>query len=206
MPSNDSDQKAQLDLQNQLQQQQQAQETQRLNAVQTSLFPYLSGTQGFTPQQLSILNSQALDQSAQRGNQATIAANASVNARGDNGLTPMSGVGANTYGNLQAAKAGDLSSSLQNVGLNNAQQALANQFNANSVISGNAQTLAGNVGTYGSGAAGALNAVTTAQQGGFLNNFTKALGQGLGGAAGTYLSGGAGNLTSGLNWGGSAKG
>lgn len=186
-------QTAQLNSQNQLQQQQQASQNSLLQANQAALSPYLSGNQGFTPQQMAAMNSQALDQNALQYNGATQATNAQLAARGEGlGNTPASGVQAGAYGNLQAQKAGNLSNSLQTVTLNNAQQALANQFNAASVLSGNAQTYAGNVGTYGTGANSALNNLTSAQANTWQSQLGKAAGAAVGGALGG-ATGGIGN-------------
>jgi hypothetical protein len=205
MSQSTSSQKSQLNSQNALQQQQQAAQNQLLQQNNAALSPYLSGNQGFTPQQLAAMNSQAMDQNALQYNGATQAANSQLAARGEGlGNTPGSGVQAGVYGNLQAQKAGNLSNSLQTVTLNNAQQALANQFNAASVLSGNAQTYAGNVGTYGQGANSALGNLTQAQGNTWQNQFGKALGSGLGGAAGAFGggfgAGAAGSLSQALGW------
>lgn len=193
MSQSTSAQQGQLNTQNQMQQQQQASQNQLLQQNNTALSPYLTGNQGFTPQQMSALNSQALDQNALQFNGATQQANSELAARGEGlGNTPGSGVAATGYGNLQAAKAGDLADSLRTVTLDNAQQGLANKFNAASVLSGNAQTYAGNVGTYGSGASSALGNLTTAQGNTWQSQFGKALGQVAGGAAGAF-AGGAGS-------------
>lgn len=199
MSADTSKQTAQLNSQNQLQQQQQASQNALLQQNNAALSPYLTGNQGFTPQQMAALNSQALDQNALRFNQGTQQANAQLAARGEGlGNTPGSGIAATGYGNLQAAKAGDLADALRTVTLNDAQQGLANKFNAASVLSGNAQTYAGNVGTYGSGASNALGQLTQAQGQSFGNNFAKGLGGALGGAAaggvGGFVNSGVGNL------------
>jgi len=196
MSQSTKDQSTQLNSQNQLQQQAQNSQNALLKQNQTALSPYLTGNQGFTDQQNAALNSQALDQNALRFNQATQQTNAQLAARGENGMTPGSGVQATGYGNLQAAKAGDLADSLRTVSLNNAQQGLANKFNAASVLSGNAQTYGQNVGTYGSGANNAMNALTQAQGNTWQSQFGKALGAGLGTAA-------SGGITSGVSagWG-----
>lgn len=184
MSQSTTSQTAQLNSQNQLQQQQQASQNQLLQQNNTALSPYLTGNQGFTPQQMAALNSQALDQNALQFNGATQQANAQLAARGEGlGNTPGSGVQATGYGNLQAAKAGDLADSLRTVTLNNAQQGLANQFNAASVLSGNAQTYAGNVGTYGTGANASLGDLTQAQGNTWQSQLGKAAGSALGSAA-----------------------
>lgn len=184
MSQSTSDQKAQLNTQDQLQQQQLAQQNKLLTQNSTALSPYLTGNMGFTPQQLAALNGSALDQNALRFNQATQDTNSQLAARGEGlGNTPGSGVAATGYGNLQAAKAGDLADSLRTVTLNNAQQGNANMFNAASVLSGNAQTLGGNVNTFGQGAGTALNALTSAQA----NTWQSQLGKAAGAAAGAGL-------------------
>lgn len=211
MSQSTSDQKSQLNTQNQLQSQQQAAQNQLLQQNNTALSPYLTGNQGFTPQQMAALNSQALDQNALRYNQATQQTNQQLAARGEGqGNTPGSGVAATGYGNLQAAKAGDLADSLRTVTLNDAQQGLANKFNAASVLSGNAQTYAGNVGTYGSGASNALSNLTSAQANTWQSQLGKAAGQAVGGAAGAFTGGfgasAAGQLGKSLGWGNSGSG
>jgi hypothetical protein len=199
MSQSTTSQSAQLNSQNQLQQQQQAAQNQLLQQNNNALSPYLTGNQGFTPQQMSALNSQALDQNALRFNQATQGTNQQLAARGEGlGNTPGSGVAATGYGNLQAAKAGDLSDSLRTVTLNDAQQGLANKFNAASVLSGNAQTYGQNVGTYGQGANGALNALTQAQSNTWQSQLGKAAGQALGGAAGAFGAGAGASALGGL--------
>jgi hypothetical protein len=196
MSQDTGSQKTQLNTQNQMQQQQQSAQNQLLQQNNTALSPYLTGNQGFTPQQMAALNSQALDQNALRYNGATQQANSQLQARGEGmGNTPGSGVAATGYGNLQAAKAGDLADSLRTVTLNNAQQGLANKFNAASVLSGNAQTYAGNVGTYGGGASSALGNLTTAQGNTWQSQFGKAFGSALGMGAGLGAAGGLGSVS-----------
>jgi len=208
MSQDTSSQKGQLNTQNQLQSQAQNSENQLLQQNNAALSPYLTGNKGFTPEQLAALNSQALGQNASKYNQATQQTNQQLAARGEGlGNMPSSGVAATGYGNLQAAKAGDLADSLRTVTLNNAQQALANKFNAASVLSGNAQTYAGNVGTYGSGASNALGDLTQAQSNTWQSQFGKAAGSAVGGAAGAFTGGfgasAAGQLSKSLGWGGS---
>src|ERR1039458_5226698 len=100
MSQSTTDQKSQLNAQNQMQAQQQASQNQLLAQNNTALSPYLTGNQGFTPQQMSALNSQALDQNALRFNQGTQQENAQLAARGEGmGNTPGSGVAATGYGN-----------------------------------------------------------------------------------------------------------
>lgn len=204
MGSNTGTQKAQLDTQNQLAAQQLARQNSSLDTLKSSFSPYLTGNQGFTPEQMAALRSQALDQNASRYGQATKQTNAMLAGRGENGMTPGGGMQAAAYGSLNASKAGDLADALRTVTLNDAQQGLANKFNAGAVISGNAQTLAGNVGTFNSGAASALGNYTQAQNNGMLGKFTTALGSGLGSGLGAGITGGVGSALSKAgsgNWG-----
>ena len=150
---NDASQQQQLSLQNSLTQQQLNQQNQLLGGVQSSLAPYTSAQgQGFTPQQMALMNSQAIDQNAAQYNGAGNQLRQQLEARGENGANPASG----TYGAgssaLLSGKASDFANALRTNALANSQQALTNKFNANSILSGNAQTLAANVGTFNGGA------------------------------------------------------
>lgn len=207
MAANDSTQKAQLSQQNAAQTAAQTAQNSTLGQVNTSLSPYLSGTQGFTPQQLAAMNSQDLDQNAQQYNAAGNQLRQQLLARGESGQTPMSGTGVAGIAGLLSGKASDLANSLRTTTLNNAQQGLTNQFNANSILSGNAQTQAGNVNTYGAGANNALNAVSSAQQNSFGNTLLKTLGGqfGLLGSVAAAGAGGAGLSGIGTALGGSAN-
>lgn len=188
--------KTQMNTQDQLQAQQQTAQNALLQQNQAAFSPYLSGNQGFTASQLSALNSQAINQNSQKYNAATAQTNAQVAARGENGMSPMSGVANGQYAALNASRASDLADSLRTVSLNNSQQALANQFNAGSMLSGNAQTYGQNVGTYGSGASNALNNYTQAAQNSFTAQFSKGFGSGLGSGAAAAATGGAGTAAS----------
>jgi hypothetical protein len=183
----------------------QAAQNSTLGQINSSLSPYLSGNQGFTPAQMAALNSTALDQNAQQYNSAGNQLRQQLQARGDNGATPLSGTGVAGIAGLLSGKASSLSNSLQTNVLNNAQQGLTNQFNANSILSGNAQTQAGNVNTYGAGANSALNAYTSAQANSPLNTFLKTLGGGLGTAGAIAGAGGLGTALSGLGGTSAAK-
>jgi len=204
----------QLALQNSLQQNQLNQQNQYLGKVSDSLSPYLTGAgQGFTPAQLAAMNSQAIDQNSSQYNAAGNQVRQALLARGDYGNGPLSGTGVAGISGLLSGKAGDLANALRTNTLNDAQQNLTNRFNAASVLSGNANTLAGNVGTFGSGANSALGALTQKQiadaQNSFMANLSRGLGSGIGQAAGGFatagLGGGLGSALSKvgkLGWGG----
>lgn len=188
---------SQLNEQNQMQQQSFSDQMSTLNSLKSSLSGYLSGNQGFTPQQMSTMTSQALNQNSEKYNQAGTQVRASLAARGMSGSqTPGGGTTAGTLAGLYGAKASDESNSINTINLQNSQQALNNQFNAASILSGNAQTMGMNTSTFGQGANNALGQYVNASNNGFLDSFAKGLGGGLSGAASGALTGGLGTALS----------
>lgn len=190
--------KDQLNEQNQMQQQSFNAQMDTLNSLKSSLSGYLSGNQGFTGQQMSTMTSQALNQNSEKYNQAGTQVRASLAARGMSGSqTPGGGTTAGTLAGLYGAKASDESNSINTINLQNSQQALNNQFNAASILSGNAQTMGQNNATFGAGANNALGQYVNASNQGFLNTFAKGLGSGLAGLGTSMLGGGIGSALSG---------
>lgn len=188
--SGTSSQSDQLKLQNQLQQQQLAQQNQYLGQVNSAVSPYLTSQgQGFTPAQLAAMNSQAIDQNASQYNSAGQQLRQALLARGESGQTPLSGTGVAGISGLLSGKASDLANALRTNTLNDAQQNLTNRFNAASVLSGNAGTLAGNVGVFGSGANSSLSALTQKQIADMQNSFGARFASGLGAGLGSGISG-----------------
>jgi hypothetical protein len=199
----DGTSKDQLNEQNALQQKSFDSQMDTLNTLKSHLSGYLSGNQGFTPQQMSYMTSQALNQNSQRYNQAGNQVRQALAARGMSGQqTPGGGAAAGTLAGLYGAKASDASNAINTINLQNSQQALNNQFNAASVLSGNAQTMGQNNAVFGSGANNALNQYVSAANQGFGNAFTSglggALGKGLGSLATAGISGGLGTALSGM--------
>jgi len=191
----------QLNEQNQLQQQSFDAQMSTLNTLKDHLSGYLSGNQGFSPQQMSYMTSQALNQNSQKYNAAGNQVRSALAARGLSGTqTPGGGATAGILSGLYGAKASDASNAINTINLQNSQQALNNQFNAASVLSGNAQTMGQNNAVFGSGASNALNQYVQAANQGFGNAFTKglggALGAGIGGAVTGGISGGLGTAMS----------
>jgi hypothetical protein len=190
--------KDQLNSQNDSQQQAFKSQLDTLNSLKSSLSGYLSGNQGFTGQQMSTMTSQALNQNSQKYAQAGNQTRQALGARGISGSqTPGGGATAGTLAGLYGAQASDQSNAINTINLQNSQQALNNQFNAAGVLSGNAQTLGGSVGTFGSGASNALNQYVSASNQGFGAAFTKALGGSLGAGIGAMATGGMGTAMSG---------
>ncbi len=150
--------KQQLNLQNQLTKQQLDLENKRLDMVSSSVGKYLTGSEGFDPTQLAAMRSQFLNQITQSYNQAGKNVMTALARRGSISSTqPVGGDYARGIASLEGASASDRASGLANIDISNLQQALTNRFNAASLMNGQAATLAGNVGTFNSGASDALN-------------------------------------------------
>jgi hypothetical protein len=191
--------KTQLNQQNDLQNQAFKSQMDTLNSLKDNLSGYLSGNKGFTPQQMSTMTSQALNQNSEKYNQAGSQVRQALAARGISGSqTPGGGATAGTLAGLYGAKASDASNAINTINLQNSQQALNNQFNAAGVLSGNAQTMGQNVGTFGSGASNALGQYVTAERSSGFNQFLGGLGSGLGAGLGAAATGGLGTALSGL--------
>lgn len=165
----------------------------RLTQLQNAFQGYTSGQgQGFSPQMLTALNTQALNQNAGAFNSAGAQVRSALAARGSGvGNLPVGGDYVRGIAGLQGARASDLASQLNNIRLQNAQQALVNRFNAGNLLSGNAATLTGTQGVAGAGASSALDSYIKAANTGFLSSFTNAFG----GALGHTLGGGNVNAT-----------
>ena len=169
---------------------------QQLATLQKALGGYLGGTTGFTPQALASMRSQFLNSNSSTFNQAGQQVRSALGARGEGtGSNPVGGSYAGNISNLLAAQAGSQSQGLLGINVQNAQQALQNQFNAANVLSGNAATLTGTQGVAGSAASSALNSYITATNTGFTGSLENSLGSSLGKAVGSGVGAG---LTGGL--------
>lgn len=191
----DAQRKQELSMQTQAFNTQQSQ----LKQLQSSLQGYLSGKQGYSPQAMSGMTSQFLNNNNQTFNQAGQQVRSALGARGSGtGQLPAGGDYTRGIAGLMAAKAGNQSSGLLGLNVQNQQQALQNQFNAANVLSGNAATLTGTQGVAGAGASSALNSYESALQASFGGQFMGALGKGLGSGVASGITGGAGAGLSGL--------
>jgi len=184
----DSQRKSELAMQQQAFNTQQKQ----LAMLNTKLSPYLSGTQGFTPEQLATMRSQFLNSNANTFNQAGQQVREALTARGNTGANPIGGDYVRGLSGLLGARAQSQSQGLLGINAQNAQQALMNQFNAANVLSGNAATLTGTQGVAGSAASSALNDYIRAANTGFASSFMNSLGGSLGAGIGGGLTGGIG--------------
>lgn len=185
--------------QNQMQQQAFNTQQKTLSDLKTSLGGYLSGTKGFDPTQLAALKTQFLGQNASDFNQARSGVKSALASAGaGGGNMPVGGDYARGLSGLYGGEATNLSQGMTGISLQNLSQALSNQFNTASVLSGNAATLNSPISTFGAGASNALNQRIgigmNSGLGAFTNSFLGGLGKGLGGAA----LGGLGGILSGI--------
>lgn len=151
--------------------------------------------QGFTPEQTAAMNSGVLGQNAAGLNSASKSVMSALRSRNPGGQ-PSGGDTTRGLESLYASGASDLAGGLNSVRLANAQQALANKFNALNLQSGNAATLTGTQGVAGAGASSALNSYITAANSGIAQSFMGGLGQGLGGGVSALATGGLGKVLS----------
>lgn len=186
----DSQRQQELSMQTQAFQTQQAQ----IAALQKSFSPYLAGKTGFDPTQLASMRSQFLNQNSSTFNQAGQQVRSALASRGEGtGSQPAGGTYGSRISSLMAAQAGSQSQGLLGINVQNAQQALQNQFNAGNILSGNAATLTGTQGVSGAGASSALGSYINAANQGFGNAFTTGLGGAIGKGLGTGITGGVGS-------------
>lgn len=177
--------------QQELQMQQEAFNAQQaqLTTLKNAFSGYLGGTQGYNPAMLSSMRSQFLNSNNSTFNQAGQQVRSALGARGSGtGALPVGGDYTRGIAGLLAGKAGSQSQGLLGINIQNAQQALTNQFNAGNILSGNAATLTGTQGVAGAGASSALQSYITAANTGFGNAFTTGLGSSLGKVAGNAAS------------------
>lgn len=183
-----------------------------LSDLKSSLGGYLSGTKGFDPTQLAALKTQFLGQNASNFSQARSGVRSALASAGSGGgQQPVGGDYARGLSGLYGGEASNLSQGMTGISLQNLSQALSNQFNAASVLSGNAATLNSPISSFGAGASNALNQRINVGMnsglGAFTNSFLGGLGKGLGGAALGGLGGVLGGLgSSGMVPGGIASG
>jgi len=165
----------------------------QLADLKTAFSPYLKGNTGFSPEALAAMRSQFLNSNNSTFNQAGQQVREALGARGEGtGTNPVGGNYVTGISNLMGAKAGSQSQGILGIQLQNAMQALSNQFNAGNILSGNAATLTGTQGVAGAGASNALSDYIKAANTGFASSFTNAFGQTLGQGLGIGVTGGFG--------------
>lgn len=170
-------------------------EVARQHAVQDQIkgavSPYITdGGQGFSPEMMAYLQSQFLNQNSSTYNQAGGNVRSALASRGvGTGALPVGGDYVRGIAELEGSKAGSQSTGLLGLGVQNAQQALTNKFNAFNALNGVASQGGGNIGVFGQGASSALNNYVQAKSiPGFGEKFGGALATSLGSGIGTFLS------------------
>ncbi len=169
----------------------------RLAQQQAAFEKYTTQNIGFDPQQYAAMQSQIQNQNTSQFNSAGAAVRSALLARGGaGGQQPVGGDYTRGIGGLMGAQASDLSQNLNSLRIANAQQMLANRFNAGNLLSGNAATLTGTQGVAGQGASEALKSYITAKNSGIAQSFAQGFGGALGGGLGYGVGGGIGTAIS----------
>lgn len=175
-------------------------QSQILNFISGKMTSQIASPQGFTPQTMAAMNTQATEGVANEFTQANTAAKEMEAQQGGNGLP--SGVAAQITGQNANAAAQTEAGAQNQIQLANAQQQQQNYWNAVSTLSGTAQqenpdALITGANGAGSEVADLSKAVSSSQQTGFTNTlangFAGTLGKTLGGGS---ISGGGGSGTS----------
>ena len=158
---------------------------QRQNQVSGAVGKYLSGNIGFDPQQLALMKSMFLNQNAAQYNQAGQNVRTALLRSGSlSSGAPMGGDAVRGIAGLQAGMANNATSGIANINLSNLQQMLTNQFNAASLINGQAAQLTSPISSFGQDASSALNAYNQAAESGFGGSLAKSFGSALGNTLG----------------------
>lgn len=171
----------------------------QLNTLNQAMSPYLSGTQGYSPQLYGAMQSQFLNQNAGQFQNAGQAVRQALLARGGGlGNAPVSGDYTRGISSLMGAAASSQAQGILGLNQANAQQALQNQFNAGQLMMGGAGILGQTQGVAGSGASSALQSYIQAKNQGLMQQFMGGLGSGLGGGLGAMATGGLSGISSGI--------
>lgn len=191
--------KDQLALQNKQQADAIAQQKAIRDQVMGGIGKYLNGTIGYDPAALSAMRSQFLNQNTANFNQAGGQVMSQLAARGaGGGQLPVGGDFTRGLEMLQAARASNQSQGILGLNVQNAQQAINNQFNAANVAQGQGAQLGQNIGTFGQGANNSLNQYVQASNSGLLSKFVGGFGSGLGSGLSAMATGGIGASFGGL--------
>jgi hypothetical protein len=171
--------------------------------VEGGVGKYLSGKEGFDPQQLAIMRAQFLNQMGKNYNSAGSNIRTALARRGSlDSSAPVGGDAVRGLSALEGSLASDTSSGLANIDLQNLSQALTNKFNAANLMNGQAATLTSPISSFGSGASNALNQYVQASNSGFGAAFMRTLGGGLGGGIAKGAIGAIGSVLPGFGQGG----
>jgi hypothetical protein len=189
--------KDQLAQQNALQKQAFDSMQQKQGQVSDAVSKYLSGNVGYDPQQLALLKSQFMNNTAsQYQNAGANVRTALLRSGSADSSAPAGGDYIRGISGLEGGLASTTAAGNQNIDLNNLSQMLTNKFNAANLINGQAAQLTSPISTFGSGASNALNQYVSSQQNTFGNQFFKSFGSGLGSGVADAAMGGLGTAAS----------
>lgn len=179
--------------QQQLQLQQQAfnLEKGQIGQVNAVAAPFVTPQgQGFTPEQMALLNSQSANTVNQGYNSAAQNVRSILGARGEGlGNLPMGTPAIQGFSQLEGARASDLANAYRTNQLANMNQALTNRFNAAALMAGQTPNFTNNTGQFGSQGLSALNTANQAYSNSFGGQFYPTLGS-LSGQLGTRVGAG----------------
>lgn len=182
--------KDQLAQQNALQKQAFDLMQQRQNQVGGAVSKYMSGNVGFDPQQLALLKSQFLNNTAgQYQNAGANVRTALLRSGSSDGRAPVGGDYVRGISGLEGGLASTTASGMHNIDLQNLSQMLTNKFNAASLINGQAAQLTSPISSFGQGASSALDNYVKASNSGFGSAFSTAFGSALGKGASAAAGG-----------------
>ena len=153
---------------------------------------YLTGDEGFSPEQTAMLNANFLDEIAGAKQSAGRNVRSALGSRGfGGGDLPVGGAFTRGVAGLESAFGTAKATGLRDIRLANIAQALTNKFNTANILSGNAATLSSPIASFGAGASNALNQrIAVGMQPGAFGQFLNSLGGGLGAGLGKGLAGG----------------
>lgn len=165
--------------------------------VYKALVKYLTGNgEGMTPEEMSLLNSQFLNQNTQQFNSAGSNVRSALLSRGvGGGDQPVGGNYVRGISNLEGLKGATTAAGLRDIQLANIQQRLANKFNAAGIFQGTGAGYGQQALGYAGLANNNVDQIHAAFRPGFLENTANAFGKGLGGSLGAGIGGG---ITGGL--------
>lgn len=158
--------------------------------VKGNISKYLTGNEGFNPEQMALLRSNFLNDNASAYSDAGTSVRDMLTARGGDGALPVGGNYVKGISGLLGSQASAKSSGLLNLGIMDQQQALNNKFNTASVLSGNGAALSSSIGSTASAGSNALNAYIQSKSQGFGASLMNSLGGTLGKGLGTIATGG----------------
>lgn len=168
--------------------------------VYKALIKYLSGNgEGMTPEEMSLLNSQFLNQNTQQFNSAGSNVRSALLSRGvGGGDQPIGGNYVRGISNLEGLKGATTAAGLRDIQLENIKQRLANKFNAAGIFQGTGAGYGNQAVSFSGLANQNVSQIHDAFRPGFAetlgSSFAKGFGTSVGAGIGGGLTGGLGGL------------